>query len=151
MDSSHSDTERNGEPSEPLVLGSRMDTLHNNNNNNNNKGIKMRTKFRNRAFLFPHGEKADDRPGLVTRSQGRDAVVEERTPDDLARCPRWDPACVSPPVSVARFPDFSSTIDFLQKTTMESGLRSSLSSRLTMSPKRGLLERSCSQHCSISW
>lgn len=33
----------------------------------------------------------------------------------------------------------------------ESGLRSSLSSRLTMSPNRGLLERSCSQHCSISW
>ena len=27
MDSSHSDTERNGEPSEPLVLGRRMDTL----------------------------------------------------------------------------------------------------------------------------
>lgn len=33
----------------------------------------------------------------------------------------------------------------------ESGLLRSLSSRLTMSPKRGRLERSCSQHCNISW
>lgn len=33
----------------------------------------------------------------------------------------------------------------------ESGLLSSLSIRLTMSPKRGLFERSCCQHCSMSW
>jgi len=55
MDSSHSDTDLNGEPSEPLVLGRRMDTLH---NNNNKKEIKMRKKFRNRAF-FSARRKAD--------------------------------------------------------------------------------------------
>lgn len=33
----------------------------------------------------------------------------------------------------------------------DSGLRSSFSSKLTMSTKCGRLERSCVQHCSISW
>lgn len=100
MDSSHSGTDRNVVPSQPLVLGRRMETL---------------------------------------RSQSPDWLVVHGT---------WFCLGSFPP---ERCCDCSYRGSKSAMVFNDSGLRSSLSKKLTMSEKRGRLDRSCCQHWSISW